>query len=67
MLSKHEPGLSLSRGGRPVAKEAQAAVTSAVSVGHVVNRLDLEGLWRERASSGFRGSDKQGCREKNAV
>lgn len=50
-----------------MAKEAQAAVTSAVSVGHVVNRLDLEGLWRERASSSFRGSDKQGCREKNAV
>lgn len=47
-------------------KRHQQTVTSAVSVGHV-NRLDLEGLWRERASSGFRGSDKQGCREQNAV
>ena len=43
-----------------MSRDGQIAITLAVSVGQVVKRLELEALWRERASFGFRKSYKVG-------
>lgn len=67
VLPEREPGPSYQGEDVQWLTRHRQTVTLAVSVGHVGNSLDLEGPWRERASSGFRGRDKQGCREQNAV